>query len=91
MVFQNILDPPRIESFQGAMSSTDSMTLTCVAEGLPRPTYAIFSDGTVLKEESNGVVTIRNYTSDNDATYKCIARNHLGSHLKELSLHSFKG
>lgn len=91
MLFQNILDLPRIVSFQPDFSGTDAVTLTCLAEAIPKPTYTIFSDGVELKEVLNGVVIIRSYTSNSDATYKCIARNYLGQDFKNLSLHSLKG
>ena len=90
-IFYIYIDAPRIISFYVAVSKNDSITLTCIAEGLPKPVYAIISDNKEIKGSQNGIATIPNYSLNDDVTYKCICRNSLGQDTKYFSPTSFKG
>ena len=83
-------DPPRIVFFQITTWENNSMTLTCLADGSPQPTYAIHGlDGTELPGVLNGVVIIGNYSSASTivATFTCIAKNDLGTDERCLHIH----
>ena len=72
------MDAPRILSFSAVVSKNNSITLTCLAEGLPKPTYTIFSDEVEAIGGQHGIVAIPNYNLVDNVTYKCISRNNLG-------------
>ena len=89
-IFYIDIDAPRIISFYGAVSKNDSITLTCIAKGLPKPVYTIFSD-TEIKGSQNGIAIIPNDSLNDNVTYKFICRNSLGHDTKYFSPSSFKG
>ena len=73
------LDPPTIHFFRGKFLKDNSMKLTCLAKGLPPPTYVIkFSSGSSFKANIHGVLVINDYKSVINETYTCIAKNVLG-------------
>ena len=90
-IFYIYIDAPRIISFYVAVSKNDSITLTCIAEGLPKPVYTIISDNKEIKGSQNGIATIPNYSLNDDVEYKCICRNSLGQDTKYFPPTSFKG
>ena len=90
-IFYIVIDAPRIISFYVSVSRNDSITLTCIAEGLPKPVYTIISDNKEIKGIQNGIAIIPNYSLNDDVTYKCICRNSLGHDTKYFSPSSFKG
>ena len=91
MISSNYIDAPKIVSFSAAVSNNNSITLTCRAEGLPKPTYTIFSDEGEGNGGQNGIVIIRNYSLYDNITYTCISRNNLGHDIQHFSPNSIKG
>lgn len=73
------LDSPRIRSFRGKVLKDNSMKMTCLAKGLPQPTYIIKTpNGLSFAADIHGVVIINDYKSVINASYTCIARNSVG-------------
>ena len=77
--FSIYIDAPRILSFSAVVSKNNSMTLTCLAEGLPKPNYTIFSDEVEVICGQHGIVAIPNYNLVDNVTYTCISMNNLGN------------
>ena len=90
-IFWIDIDESKIISFYGAVSKNDSITLTCIADGLPTPVYTIISDNREIKEAQNGIAIIANYSLNDNVTYKCICTNSFGHDTKYFSPSSFKG
>jgi hypothetical protein len=73
------LDAPTIYFFRGKFLKDNSMKFTCLAKGLPRPTYIIkFSSGLSFTADIDGVVIINDYKSIVNESYTCIAKNVVG-------------
>ncbi|CAB4008681.1 B-cell receptor CD22-like, partial [Paramuricea clavata] len=61
-----------------------SATITCNSDGLPEPNYNLTHNGTAIS--TNKTYTIDNVQYSDAGTYKCIARNKLGTDSASTSL-----
>lgn len=69
------------------MNETNSVTMVCYTEGVPRPTVTWKK---ASNEEIVGygeVLTIANITGRYDGKYTCTAENELGTDSKRITLH----
>ena len=58
---------------------TKSVKITCMAEGLPEPTYVIYYNATKLSDK--GEITINPVKNSHAGEYRCNATNKLGMDL----------
>ena len=73
------LDAPTIRLFNGKLLEDNSMKMTCLADGLPKPTYVIkLSNGLSFTADIHGVIVIKNHKAIGNTTYVCIAKNSQG-------------
>ena len=90
-IFWIYIDAPKILTFFVDISNNNSITLTCIAEGLPKPSYAIFSDEKEIKGTENGILIIPSYHLNDNVAYKCISRNNLGHDTQDFSPSLLRG
>ena len=90
-IFWIYIDAPNILTFFGGVSKNNSITLTCIAEGLPEPRYGIFSDKKEIKGTENGILIIPSYHLNDNVAYKCISRNNLGHDKQDFSPSLLRG
>ena len=68
----------------------DLVTLSCVAKGDPKPLISWIKDDIHLTNGNrflvnlSGELTIRDIGKNDEGTYRCVARNDIGSHSKEV-------
>ncbi|XP_028402685.1 uncharacterized protein LOC114525507 [Dendronephthya gigantea] len=75
----SVLYAPKIRSFNGKLLEDKSMKMTCLADGLPKPTYVIkLSNGLSYTADISGVIVIKDYKVIVNTTYVCIAKNSQG-------------
>ena len=56
----------------------EGITLTCFADGNPKPRYRIIFNGALVRDAENGIVTILRANSSDEGTYHCLASNSEG-------------
>ncbi|GFO10979.1 ncam-related cell adhesion molecule [Plakobranchus ocellatus] len=89
MIKYTVVDPPKIPQEPTIQPNNpkegDDVTITCSAEGTPKPTYAFKRGETPItdkEEESvdevNGILTLKSITRKSEAQYTCVASNQGG-------------
>jgi len=78
-MFIHLLDPPTIDhhsNINQRINETDSLSLTCTADGYPEPTITwTKSPGTITQPNIGNVYTILSVNRSDTGTYKCTASN----------------
>ena len=54
------------------------MTITCVADAFPAPSYIIFHNGMKLTDVVDGVKSIQSVNLSDDGRYECESNNSFG-------------
>ncbi|KAK3770657.1 hypothetical protein RRG08_037850 [Elysia crispata] len=79
-----ILNPPTIQPNNPKVG--DDVKITCTAEGTPKPTYQfkrgenpVAGNELEIVDEVNGILTLKDISSNSEGEYTCIASNRGGS------------
>ncbi|XP_054279191.1 hemicentin-1-like [Macrosteles quadrilineatus] len=65
------------------VESGSVLELTCVASGIPRPTYQWYYHNNVLPGQSNNTLTISPFREENVGVYWCLLRQEIRGHINE--------
>ncbi|XP_054290010.1 uncharacterized protein LOC129005202 [Macrosteles quadrilineatus] len=65
------------------VESGSVLELTCVASGIPRPTYQWYYHNNVLPGQSNNTLTISPFSEKNVGVYWCLLRQEIRGHINE--------
>ncbi|XP_068712996.1 neural cell adhesion molecule 1-like [Montipora foliosa] len=76
-----VMIPPNVQlsGSRHYITEGDNITLTCTADGFPKPQISWFKDKLELKDEQKSTLVKRYITEEGEGTYTCEAKNQGGS------------